>query len=99
MNTSWDVIVFGGGTAGIVAGIQSARAGARTLVVEKNGMLGGTMTVGGIPCPGSFCAYGVQVVAGIPWELCLRALDEEGKTPPDPASKRDHRGGGATGWA
>jgi heterodisulfide reductase subunit A-like polyferredoxin len=42
----YDVIVLGGGTAGVVAAIQAGRAGAKTLLVEKTGMLGGTMTVG-----------------------------------------------------
>ena len=40
----WDVIVVGGGTAGSVTGIASARLGARTLVVEALGFLGGTAT-------------------------------------------------------
>lgn len=46
--THYSVIVLGGGTAGTVAAIQAGRAGARTLLVEKNGMLGGTMTVAGV---------------------------------------------------
>ncbi|WP_092262430.1 FAD-dependent oxidoreductase [Deinococcus reticulitermitis] len=40
----WDVIVAGGGTAGAVAGIAAARSGARVLVVEAQGSLGGTGT-------------------------------------------------------
>lgn len=51
MPSCYDVIVIGGGTAGTVAAIQAGRAGARTLLVEKNGMLGGTMTIGGINYP------------------------------------------------
>jgi len=35
-----DVMVIGGGAAGICAAIQAGRAGARTLLVEKTGMLG-----------------------------------------------------------
>lgn len=41
---SYDVIVVGGGTAGAIAGIAAAREGAKTLIVEANGFLGGTAT-------------------------------------------------------
>ncbi len=41
----FDVLVIGGGSAGVVAAIQAGRAGARTLLVEKTGMLGGTTTM------------------------------------------------------
>jgi hypothetical protein len=36
-----DVLVAGGGSAGLAAAISAARAGARTLLVERGGMLGG----------------------------------------------------------
>jgi hypothetical protein len=42
-----DVTVIGGGSAGIVAAIQSARAGTRTILVECDSHLGGTTTTGG----------------------------------------------------
>lgn len=41
-----DVIVAGGGTAGVVAAIAAARTGARTLLIERRNMLGGMMTGG-----------------------------------------------------
>ena len=40
---TYDVIVVGGGTAGIFAAHAAAKEGAVTLLVEKNGMLGGTI--------------------------------------------------------
>ena len=43
-----DILVVGGGTAGHVAAIQAGRAGARTMIVERNGQLGGTTTTGGV---------------------------------------------------
>lgn len=39
-----DVLVAGGGPAGIAAGIAAAREGAKTLVVERFGYLGGMIT-------------------------------------------------------
>jgi len=73
MRERYDVAVIGGGTAGVVAAIQAARAGADTLLVEKTGMLGGTLTVAQVANPGLFDAWGVQIIAGIGWELVTRA--------------------------
>jgi hypothetical protein len=39
-----DVLVCGGGPAGIAAAVAAGRAGARTLLVERAGFLGGTAT-------------------------------------------------------
>ncbi|WP_221088674.1 FAD-dependent oxidoreductase [Deinococcus aquaedulcis] len=44
LDRDWDVLVAGGGTAGAVAGIAAARTGARVLVVEAQGSLGGSGT-------------------------------------------------------
>jgi hypothetical protein len=85
-NKVYDVIVVGGGPAGIVAAIQSGRAGAKTLLVEKCGMLGGTTTMGAVNFPGSFFAWGQQVISGIGWELVVKTIKEEGKCPPDPST-------------
>ncbi len=41
-----DVLVAGGGTAGCVAAIAAARAGAQVLLVERQGFLGGMLTAG-----------------------------------------------------
>lgn len=73
-----DVLVVGGGTAGHVAAIQSGRAGAKTLIVERNAQLGGTTTTGGVSFPGLFDAWGKQVIAGIGWELVKEAVELDG---------------------
>ena len=46
LQRTWDVIVVGGGTAGLIAGIAAARAGAQTLIVERGGFLGGNAATG-----------------------------------------------------
>jgi len=43
-----DVLVLGGGPAGIAAAVSAARLGARTLLVERYGFLGGMGTAGGV---------------------------------------------------
>jgi pyruvate/2-oxoglutarate dehydrogenase complex dihydrolipoamide dehydrogenase (E3) component len=42
----YDVIVVGGGPAGIGSAIAAANNGAKTLLIEKYGILGGMFTAG-----------------------------------------------------
>ena len=70
----YQVIVVGGGPAGFCAAIAAARMGANVLLVEQYGVLGGAMTVGGVPFPMSFSNGERQVVKGIGWELMERLL-------------------------
>ncbi len=78
-----DVLVVGGGTAGTIAAIQAGRAGAKTLLLERNGQLGGAMTTGGVAFPGLFDAWGKQIIAGIGWELVLESVKLDGGVLPD----------------
>jgi alkyl hydroperoxide reductase subunit AhpF len=41
-----DVLVVGGGAGGTASGIQAARSGARTLIVESTPWLGGMLMAG-----------------------------------------------------
>ncbi len=79
----FDIIVLGGGAAGICAAIQAGRLGARVMLVEKQSQLGGTTTTGGINGIQTFFAYGQQVIAGIGWELVCRTYQALGLPGPD----------------
>ncbi|WP_181151344.1 FAD-dependent oxidoreductase [Sphingobacterium gobiense] len=69
-----DILVIGGGTAGVVAAVQAGRAGKKTILVENGSMLGGTTTTGGVAFPGIFFAWGKQVIGGIGWEMVQEAV-------------------------
>lgn len=83
MTEHYDILVAGAGVAGVCAAIQAGRAGANTLLVEKNGMPGGTATVAGVAFPGLFDAWGRQVIGGIGWELVAKTLEAMGEPRPD----------------
>ena len=67
---SVDVLVAGGGIAGVAAALASARNGAQTLLLEKECALGGLATRGMIIRYLPLCdGYGHQVIGGIGEEL------------------------------
>ncbi len=45
-----DVLVVGGGASGISAGVQSARMGVQTMIVEETPWVGGMLTAAGVSC-------------------------------------------------
>ncbi len=53
LSEPWDVIVVGGGPTGCTAAASAAREGAKTLLIEVSGMLGGSGTSALVPawCP------------------------------------------------
>lgn len=77
IQSHYDVIVAGGGTAGMAAAIAAGRNGAKTLLIEKNGYLGGT-SVMGIPFLGVFDGNNQQVVRGLLEEIVQRLIQENG---------------------
>ena len=83
MKDDVDVLVVGGGTAGTIAAIQAGRAGLRTALVESGSQLGGVTTTGGVSFPGLFHAWGKQIVAGIGWELVIKAVALDSGQLPD----------------
>ena len=77
--TEHDVVVAGGGTAGVVAALASARNGARTVLIETKGYTGGIAVEGGTALHSFYNLWkafpGVEkrhVVRGIPQEIVDR---------------------------
>ncbi len=81
VNYTCDVLVAGGGTAGVVAAIAAARNGAKTILVDRYGYLGGTLLNGAGPLHSFYNLYKafpgapkVQLVKGIPEEIVNRMI-------------------------
>ncbi len=68
VNKEVDVVVLGAGPGGLAAALAAARNGAKVLLIEKNGYLGGNMTIG-LPLLGFLDREGKQVLAGIAEEF------------------------------
>jgi hypothetical protein len=72
----YEVVILGGGPAGIAAAVAAARAGRRTLLIERYGFLGGMGTAAGVT---NFCGLHANVhgqmhrlVQGVATELLSR---------------------------
>jgi hypothetical protein len=77
---TYDVIVAGGGASGLIAAVAAARLGARTLLLERQGCLGGTATTGYVAQYVGFFNGDTQAVWGIPHELLERIIKAGGST-------------------
>ncbi|MGW2587895.1 FAD-dependent oxidoreductase [Streptomyces virginiae] len=82
-NQSYDVIVAGGGSGGVAAAVGAARAGARTLLLERGPCLGGAATLRNVV---TYCGLFTredsrQVVFGVAEEV-LTALRGMGAVSP-----------------
>ncbi|MGB6412957.1 MAG: FAD-dependent oxidoreductase, partial [Candidatus Cybelea sp.] len=76
----YDVLVVGGGNAGCAAAIAAARHGARTLLVERYGFLGGTATAAMVGPWMTFHSSNERIVGGIAQEIVER-LQRKGASP------------------
>lgn len=74
----FDVIVCGGGAAGIGAALAAAQMGAKTALIERFGFLGGMATAGYVNPMSEFAYNGRQVVGGIAWHFANRLLENGG---------------------
>ena len=74
---SYDVIVVGGGIAGVVAALAAARRGATTALIERGFGLGGLATLGNVVKYEPLCdGFGNQVMGGLCEELLRRSVHE-----------------------
>ncbi len=64
-----DVLVCGGGPAGLMAATAAARMGAKTLLVERHGFLGGMATAAMVGPMSKFNLGGKRIVGGLPEEF------------------------------
>jgi hypothetical protein len=77
----FDVVVAGGGTGGVVAALAAAHQGAKTMLIERKGYTGGTVTEGGTALHSFYNLWkafpGVKkrhVVQGIPQQIVDRLM-------------------------
>lgn len=84
----WDVIIVGGGSAGLAAALTSARSGARTLLIERQTVLGGMGTQALVH---TFCGLfhpdtsqpWAWLNGGVPQEIGEHMMERTGQSAPD----------------
>lgn len=78
-SSEWDVVVVGGGAAGIAAALASGRSGARTLLIERSGFVGGVSAT--LPWLGFHDQRYQRVVRGLAGEF-VDTLEQAGHASP-----------------
>ena len=95
-----DVLVAGGGMAGVSAALAAARVGAKTILIERNYLLGGLATAGLVTIFLPLCdGMGHQVSFGIAEELLRLSVSLGAEEEPPavwmesgpPEKRREHR--------
>jgi hypothetical protein len=88
----YDVIVVGGGVAGVAAALAASRHGAKTLLLEKQVVLGGLATAGHIVIYLPLCdGMGNKVIGGIAEELLWESIRYGGGNLPSEWEGRPNR--------
>jgi len=75
-----DIVVCGGGSAGMAAALAAARAGMKVILVERHGFLGGAATAAGVNGLGGwhYDVDGKPLIRGIPMEIMRRLAGNGG---------------------
>jgi len=80
----FDVVVVGGGIAGVAASISAKRNGVKVCLVEKNYAVGGLATLGNVNVYLPLCdGIGNQVISGIAEELLFLSIKDGYSKIPD----------------
>ena len=75
---SFDVLVCGGGPAGIAAAITAAENGANVALLEQNSYLGGMATGGCVNPMSEFSYKGERVIGGFAWRFAHELMKVNG---------------------
>lgn len=75
IDSGYDVIVVGGGPAGIGAALAAVETGARTVLIERDSIIGGTTVQAEVCDIGLFYAWKRQIIAGPAWDLVVKAVE------------------------
>lgn len=71
-----DILVVGGGPAGIMAALAAAESGLKVTLIEGRSFVGGNMTIG-LPVLGFLSQKKVQIIKGLPQKLIGRLKEQE----------------------
>lgn len=81
---NFDVVICGGGPAGIGASIAAAEHGAKVALIERFGFPGGMATAGYVNPMSEFAYNGRRVIGGIPWRFANELIKADGALVEEP---------------